>query len=150
MALKVMSNRLGIAPTVNINDVYMMIPKDSVAFLPANSSWAFQMRYYLNQDVRNTEKVLEYFRSLSEKPEGWTDTRWETIKQRRNIMVAPVLTIQTTTAESLDISDPTDIDNALVKIYDWVKVNSEPSGQDITADSTLDDLVGAYLISQGL
>ena len=150
MALQVTSNRLPMAPTININNVYVQIPKDSVAYLPGDASWGFKTFYYLNRDTRNLAKVLAYFVSLSEKPSEWSDTRWAAVQNIKNIQVGLVFAIETHTADDMGVADPTNIDAALAAIYTWVKANNEPTAQDILDDSTLEDLVSAYFLSQGI
>ena len=150
MGLNLTSNRLPIAPTVNVNDVYCYIPKDSVAYLPSDSSWQFQMRYFLSADVRNTQKVLDYFRTLSVKPDDWTATRWAFIQNLRSLNATPVFAIETHTTENLGIDNPADINGALTQIYGWVKANCEPTARDLMDDSSIDDLANAYFISQGV
>jgi hypothetical protein len=149
MALSLTSNRLGFSPNIPVQNVYAMIPKESVSFLPADNTWQFQVRYYYSVTTRNLEKVLNYFRSLgTTKPEGWTDARFAACVSARALVVTPVLVINTHTA--ISITDPTDIDGAVTAIYAWVKSESEPTAIDYTNDETLDSLVQAYLISNNL
>ena len=151
MAITVTSTRLSISPETPVAGVYAMIPKNSIAFVPADGSWIFHVSYYLTADARKSEKVYEYFRSLGDaKPEEWTESQWAKAQAVKTLQVGAVFGTDTHTTENLGISDPTDLTDALVKIYTWYKANCEPISQDVLSDPPIADLVNAFFIANGV
>lgn len=161
MALIVTSTRTPQAPGMAVAGIYCMIPKESVAFQPATSIWAFHTKYYLSLGARNTEKVSEYFTLTipppvsqggadTPKPALWTDAQYALAQTSRYFRSQPLMEFMNTTTDNLGITDPTNIDDAVTKIYAWVKANLEPTAVDTPPDSPIADLVNAYFIANSL